>query len=438
MSQRGSVFAIDGKIFELREQRGWTQEQLASKACLSKRTIERAEAGNGLQKFSLECIAEALDLQYQDLHASPTLFCGTLLADPGPLIGRDGERADFVSWFRQLRSDDQTSRLNLKIIRGWPGVGKTAFLADLLLLRETAHLFPDGILTVSLGIEPNLQASVEGWAKDLGFPELISQCDLETAVGRLRGQLRSKTILFAIDDVWDQDHLRSLQIWSRNCAIVATTRLPKVAEDLSDLGEEFELKLLSDEDSLELLRRHAPKVVEKHPNQSLQLVQDLEGLTLAIEVAGRYLTVKTNRGYTIELFLKELREDTSKLLQMNAPPSRLKELMEYTSPTVAALLRKSTDNLDPYSRACFAAFGSYMPPKPATFILSDVARVWSTPTPEAQETLDRLIDHGLFQVDQELFAGTQHAHYRYYIHDLLVQHARLLLDEGEARCLLEE
>lgn len=45
-----------------REDRAWTQEQLAEAAALAPRTVQRAERGEGLSSETLQAIAGALDV----------------------------------------------------------------------------------------------------------------------------------------------------------------------------------------------------------------------------------------------------------------------------------------------------------------------------------------------------------------------------------------
>jgi len=59
------------RIRELRESRGWPQEQLAAVADLSPRTIQRVEAGKGASKATLSAIASAFDCTVQELLETP-------------------------------------------------------------------------------------------------------------------------------------------------------------------------------------------------------------------------------------------------------------------------------------------------------------------------------------------------------------------------------
>jgi hypothetical protein len=87
-----------------------------------------------------------------------------------------------------------------------------------------------------------------------------------------------------------------------------------------------------------------------------------------------------------------------------------------TTPTVAALLRRSTDSLDELTRQRFALLGLFVP-KPATFDLQAMSAVWDVP--DARPTARTLVNRGLL----EPVSGG-----RFQMHALLVLHAQSLLE----------
>ena len=108
--------------------------------------------------------------------------------------------------------------------------------------------------------------------------------------------------------------------------------------------------------------------------------------------------------------LKELR-DAARLLREKAPVNMAGE----TTPTVAALLRKSTDVLDSRARKCFAYLAAFAP-KPATFDLAALSGVWRKMV-DAKSMAGILTARGLL----EPIGG------RFWMHALLVAHAKSLL-----------
>jgi hypothetical protein len=84
-------------------------------------------------------------------------------------------------------------------------------------------------------------------------------------------------------------------------------------------------------------------------------------------------------------------------------------------PSVQALLKRSTDELDELTRNCFAYLGPFAP-KPATFDLAAMSAVWEIADPAL--IIRKLVGHGLLE---PVGAG------RFQMHELLVKHARSLL-----------
>ena len=103
--------------------------------------------------------------------------------------------------------------------------------------------------------------------------------------------------------------------------------------------------------------------------------------------------------------------------EAQAPADRV-ELANETTPTIAALLQKSTDRLDPQTRDCFAYLGPFAP-KPATFDLDAMKAVWQVQDPKS--VVRTLVDRGLLEYVPSLE--------RYQMHALLVMHANSLLTD---------
>ena len=102
-----------------------------------------------------------------------------------------------------------------------------------------------------------------------------------------------------------------------------------------------------------------------------------------------------------------------------APADRI-DLVKQTTPTIAALLKKSIDRLDDYVRDCYAYLGVFAP-KPATFDLEAMKDVWMVERPK--RIVKTLVDRGLLEYLEEIK--------RYQMHALLVMLAKTLLTDDE-------
>ncbi len=198
--------------------------------------------------------------------------------------------------------------------------------------------------------------------------------------------------------------------------LIMTSRLNDVAQALAPTAHDlYHLPVLSDEPALELLGILSPETVADYPEEARALVRDLEGLPLAIQVAGRLLQNEARLGWGVGELLVELREG-SRLLAAQAPSDMLGAGRE-TTPTIAALLKRSTDSLDAEMQARFALLGLFAP-KPATFDLQAMAVAWELD--DARPTVRVLVNRGLL----EPVSGG-----RFQLHALLALHARSLLEE---------
>ncbi len=302
------------------------------------------------------------------------------------------------------------------VIQGWPGVGKSTLLAKLAHDPEVAGQFPDGIFWASLGESPDIYGEISAWADALlpGGPGRIQNPDELRA--QLTAVLRDRRSLLLLDDVWQIEHVQPFRVGGQHCALVITSRLNDVSIELAPTaGDIYRLPVLSEEAGLDLLGKLAPQMLQKDPRAARELVHDLEGLPLAIHVAGRLLQNEARLGWGLRELLAELRSGAALL---NAPaPSDMHAARQAASPTVAALLRRSTDLLDEETRRKFACLGLFVP-KPATFDLQAMAVAWGVDDPRPAARL--LVNRGLL----EPVSGG-----RFQMHALLVMHARSLLDQ---------
>jgi hypothetical protein len=197
--------------------------------------------------------------------------------------------------------------------------------------------------------------------------------------------------------------------------MILTSRLNEVAQALAPTAYDlYRLSVLSEDAALELLSRLTPETVTDYPRESRELVRDLEGLPLAIQVAGRLLHSEARLGWGVSNLLQELHNGAT-LLQAQAPGDMVK-LGQENSPTITALLKRSTDSLDEDTQRGFALLGLLVP-KPATFDLGAMSAAWDLPDPKPMARI--LVNRGLL----EPVSGG-----RFQMHALLVLHARSLLE----------
>jgi uncharacterized protein DUF4062/NB-ARC domain-containing protein len=339
------------------------------------------------------------------------------LAPPQPalVVGREN---DFVNVKARLGIGSGNERRAVTVIRGWPGVGKTTFVNALAHDAEIAAAFPDGVLWAVVGQSPNPVGELLGWARTLGAGEIREAHSLENVINRVRALLQGRQALLIVDDVWDVDAGAAFKVAGPRCATVFTSRLPEVAVQLAPTRDDvYLLGQLDEAKGLELFSRLAPNVAEAYPAECRKLVNDLEGLPLAIRVAARLVASEAELGWDMRAFMSEL-GSSARLLQQAAPDDRL-DPRTGTIPTFSVVLKQSTARLDEETRERFAYLGAFAP-KPATFDMEAMQAVWVAPDfDNTRATVRTLAGRGLL----EPIIGTG----RFQMHAVLVLHAQSLL-----------
>ncbi len=336
---------------------------------------------------------------------------------PALFVGRDEALAELKA---RVGLPKPTTQRPVTVIEGWPGVGKSTTIGAFAHDPELKVRFPEGILWTSLGETPNLLRKLMVWGEALHLLPPGKTPMLAELTSQLLSALSDRKVLLIVDDVWQVEHAAPFRVGGPGSVLLLSTRLNSVARALAPTSRDvYRLPVLTDEFALSLLRRLAPQVVDEHPDESLQLVRDLEGLPLALQVAGRLLHEEMHLGWGITDLLAELHAGAG-LLVAPAPNDALPPHEGYTASTVTALLKRSTDALDEDTLFRFALL-SLFSAKPATFDLAALAAAWSVSDPKP--TVRTLVNRGLL----EPISGG-----RFQMHALLVLHARALLESFDS------
>ncbi len=333
---------------------------------------------------------------------------------PGMIVvGRESALSDVKALLGVTETGSSVDAKTV-ILRGWPGSGKTTLVGVLGRDPEVLKTFPDGVLWTALDRHPELMIRMAEWGRALGTDDLLRTPTLKQAVENLAVLLRHRRMLLIVDGVWEAaDAVPFLKAAAKTkCATLITTRLSSVAEALTNNPENiYVLPVLTEDDALALLRYLSPSSVEHYPNECRELVRDLECLPLALHVAGRMLRTAPKTELTIVDLIEEIREG-ARILEESAPVDRTEGTL---LPTVQALFKQSTDELDESSRECFAYLAPFAP-KPATFDAAAMKAVWHLDDP--MPMIQKLVGKGLLEPT---------GNGRFQIHALLVRHARSLL-----------
>jgi tetratricopeptide (TPR) repeat protein len=350
---------------------------------------------------------------------------GTLPLRPDLLVGRDRDVEELLrllnsatSGTRSETSGATVSEPRTVAIVGLPGVGKTSVAAHLCVREELLDLFPAGVLWASLGPSPDLTSILARWSRSVGGPELDRSSSVEEASLRLTAFMQGKKMLMVTDDVFEAKHVAALNVLIEG-AILVTSRAPEVASELTlTPGRVYELQVLREEESVKLLEQLAPSLAAEDPHLFRELSRELDGLPLALRVAGRLLEEEVGYGWGIAELLEELR-DGKRLLESKAPADT-GGFRGMVSPTVEVLLRTSYERLDETTREAARRLG-IMAAKPSTFDVEASEAVWGSE--DSRETMRTLVRRGLVEK-----AGVG----SFMMHRVLIMFAKRLLGQDPA------
>ena len=354
----------------------------------------------------------------QALTGPPQRVMGTAPPLPQQFVGRETDLAVLREWLQPGSRGVQT----VVALQGWPGVGKTTTAAMLAHDAEVARMFPDGVLWARLGRQEQVAAELAAWLRSVRV-EPGSAADPDHLSARMAAVLRHARMLLVVDDAWDEAAAERFTIGGSGCATVLTTRARSIADRIATSPAFVHvLPVLDDGAAVNLLAALCPAVFHARRDSLDALVRAVEGLPLALQVAGGLLAADAAAGLPIDVRLTQL-ADGVELLKQDVP-ANLRELAEEASPTMAAVLQRSVDALDPLNRLRFISLGSGLAPKPAVFSLATITDVWSElggpAAVDATQGVRDLVGRGLLET-----AGPA----TYQMHGLLATFAELLRRE---------
>ncbi len=317
--------------------------------------------------------------------------------------------------------------LALSAINGLPGVGKTTLAILLANDSKVQARFPDGVLWVGLGRDPDTFHQLGQWARAVGIPdqEIDQMGAVKQRANAIHVAIQQKRFLLIIDDVWDGTLIPLFKIGGPDCVHVLTTRQPPIASEFAG-NHVVKVSELSDTFAFELLRRLAPQVVDQEPDAVWEIVHASGGLPLALVLIGNHLRIQATSGHKRRirsalsgLHLAENRfqlEINQAVLDKDAHPS-LPSGMPISLHTIIGV---SDETLTSVAQATLRVL-SLFPPKPNSFSEEAAVAITSGIEPDTDkllDALDELSDHGLLEtIGQD----------RYSIHQSINEYAYLQL-----------
>jgi len=272
------------------------------------------ESTKNLEKFDVEWDnrrpkkskqAAATTQKEKTTKHKPSCFCQAQ-ALPQYFVERP-EQQEAVKNLLLSQAAERPGTLVVSAIYGLGGIGKSTLAAALAHNLEVQTYFPDGILWVTLGQNPDLLPLLSGWIQRLEDYN-YKPVTVNDASKHLQTLLYDKKALLVVDDAWNPEHVEPFRVGGSNCRVLVTTR-----EAVIKGATRYDLDVLTPDESLELLQKYCGSL----KLDELQLAQNLADtvgcLPLALDLAASQIA----EGVTWAELLKDLRAEIAYLEALN-------------------------------------------------------------------------------------------------------------------------
>jgi hypothetical protein len=192
-----------------------------------------------------------------------------------------------LAQLRQALLTNGAAALGIVGVKGMGGIGKSVLAAALAHDLAAQAAFPDGIIWLPIGREPNLPARQEELYLFLtGQRENFR--DAIQGHGFLSVALEGKTCLVILDDVWDSRHAEAFPALTNSTTrYLITTRNAEVLQTLN--APAFSLDVLSPDQALSLLADWAGQPVANLPLIAHEVARECGYLPLALAMVGAFV-----------------------------------------------------------------------------------------------------------------------------------------------------
>jgi tetratricopeptide (TPR) repeat protein len=313
------------------------------------------------------------------------------------------------------------------VLRGLPGIGKTALAITLIHHLQVLETFDDGILWAGLGPRPDISRHLSRWGMLLGLSstEVAKEPGNEGWAQALHAAIGKRRIILVIDDVWELESVLALKVGGPHCALIVTTRFPRIALRFAQESI-YTINELSVDDGLALFEQFAPEAIQHESGALRTLVQEVGGLPLALRLMGKHLQTQAYNGQKrrLQSALTQLRDVTKRLdiTEQREPLDRPPILPKDVPLSLRSVIAVSDQQLDEQARVALRSL-SVFPARPNSFS-EEAALAVSQASPE---TLDTLCDAGLLE-----YSGLYNGSDRYTLHQVIADYAHEHLTEHTA------
>ena len=309
----------------------------------------------------------------------------------------------------------QSNTLVVSAIYGLGGIGKSILAAAIAHDREIHAQFPDGILWITLGQQPDILPLLSSWIQALGDYD-YQPINKEAASAHLQTQLYDKRALLIVDDVWNPEDADFFRVGGANCCVLVTTREAQI-----EGATRYSLNSMTPEQSLKLMVQAVGQELNEAETESAKaLAQKVGYLPLALEL----ITAQISLGVSWAEMLVELEQEVIRLESLDRVGTETIDESKRRKHSLIASFNLSLKRLSAAQRNQFAWLG--IVPEDVTITETMAATLWQVSPRKAAGILRTLRAKAL------LLSGGQQSSHRigYRMHDLMHDLAQKLL-EGE-------
>lgn len=241
---------------------------------------------------------DLLKRRYDWHHQSPTIL------QMPPLPGHFVERPQHQQAVLDLllcQDPEMPGTLVVSAIYGLGGIGKSVLAAALGHNPALQARFPDGILWVTLGQNPDILPLLSGWVqalRDYHFKPI----SIEVTTTHLRTLLYDKQVLLVVDDVWDAAHLEPFRVGRGQSRVLVTTRSAPITD-----AQRYDLDVMTLEEALTLLANQLGKSLSKSEQpEALAFAEQVGYLPLALELGAAQIQDGKSWADLLQTFQQEV------------------------------------------------------------------------------------------------------------------------------------
>ena len=180
--------------------------------------------------------------------------------------------------------DKQGVSLAPLTVFGQSGVGKTALAIALAHDADILDAFSNGVLWVSLGPTTDPAQAQAIWGGALG-DDLRALPDLENHAAQLRALLHDKRCLLVIDDAWNVEQVKALNVGGINCArLITTHRADEITYAIKTRRQLVDK--MTEEEALAMLTEWAGMIAPTYLSYVKEVAKRLSYIPLPLSLAG--------------------------------------------------------------------------------------------------------------------------------------------------------